>query len=400
MKIKGKEKRGISLIVLVITIIIMIILAAAVILSLNSSDVVSKASEAKDKSDTANAENVVAIAKAEWELMPKLVKEVTYNNSFSKYAKEKLSESGFTAGEYEVIDKGNVYKYPVIPAGFVASDITDDPATINEDETENMVSKGLVIYEGTDKVSTDQDAKETRNQFVWVPVDDINEFVRKDFGIEITGTDFTNECTEPFSKTYNGVTLSLTNDLTEEYAEYKAMKSSVTKYGGFYIGRYEAGSENNTLVVKKGAEVWNYISWGTSIIDIGTSGAVYKSRKLYLNTATIKDSVVSHLIYGVEWDAALNFISKTDSIYAMDSTDKGNYNGVLENTGYYAVNNIYDMAGSLSEWTMEAYLSNKRVYRGGDYNYSGSSSPAAYRYGSSTTSTGDYIGFRPSLYIK
>ena len=49
MKKVLKNKRGISLIVLVITIIIMIILAAAVILSLNSSNIVNKAKDAVEK---------------------------------------------------------------------------------------------------------------------------------------------------------------------------------------------------------------------------------------------------------------------------------------------------------------------------------------------------------------
>ncbi len=42
------EKKGISLIVLVITIIVMIILAGAIILALNGSDIIGKATEAKE----------------------------------------------------------------------------------------------------------------------------------------------------------------------------------------------------------------------------------------------------------------------------------------------------------------------------------------------------------------
>ena len=52
---KRLNKKGISLIVLVITIIVMIILATAIILSLNSSNIVEKAKEAKTASDMANA---------------------------------------------------------------------------------------------------------------------------------------------------------------------------------------------------------------------------------------------------------------------------------------------------------------------------------------------------------
>ena len=232
---KNKGKRGISLIVLVITIIIMIILAAAVILSLNSSNVVNKASEARDKSDMANARNIVAVATAEWELMSKEEKLATpYNNSFSKYAGAKLQNSGYvvgtTAGAYEVTDKGGINVYPTIPEGFKASIYTG----------ENTVASGLVIYETNNQLLADTEinttnrdaARTTYNQYVWIPVYDINEFIKKDFEKGLTGASFS-ECTEPFNKAYNGVTLSMTNDLTGEYAEYSAMRASVEKYGGF-----------------------------------------------------------------------------------------------------------------------------------------------------------------------
>ena len=56
MKTRGKNKQGISLIVLVITIIVMIILAAAVILSLSSNGIIGRANEAVDKTDKAQVQ--------------------------------------------------------------------------------------------------------------------------------------------------------------------------------------------------------------------------------------------------------------------------------------------------------------------------------------------------------
>ena len=113
-------------------------------------------------------------------------------------------------------------------------------------------------------------------------------------------------------------------------------------------------------------------------------------------------SVVSTLCYGVQWDAALQFISTRgikDTAYATNSTDKGNYTGSLEKTGYYARNNIYDMAGNVFEWTMEAYDSVHRVLRGGDY-INGSGCPASYRLDYNPDDALDYFGFRPALYVK
>ena len=419
MKTKGKDKRGISLIVLVITIIIMIILAATVILSLNSSNVVSKATEAREKSDIANARNLVAMSKAEWELMSE-TERATHSHSFSNYAKTKLQGAGYTventAGAYEVTDKGEVNIYPKIPDGFKASIYAG----------ENTVAGGLVIYEKNSELvldagtsTTNRDAaRTTYNQFVWVPVGDMNEFVRRDFGSGATGNTFINYCTEPFSRTYTGVTpnvtLSLINDLTGEYAEYNAMRESVAKHGGFYIGRYEAATTtartNSTttttdLLIQKGKPVYNYVGWGPSMIstegdvtffsgEVRGIGAVQLSRQLYAGSS----SVVSHLTYGVEWDTALNFISKRDSEYLINTSDKGNFQGSLRNTGYYAVNNIYDMAGNVYEWTMEAYSSSDRMFRGGYYY---SNNPASYRSTINTKfSSGISVGFRVSLYIK
>ena len=70
----------------------------------------------------------------------------------------------------------------------------------------------------------------------------------------------------------------------------------------------------------------------------------------------------STLCYGVQWDAVLRWINKDYSInYILrDSTEKGNYdaNGNLIKSGNdenYQIKNIYDLAGNVSEWTMENY---------------------------------------------
>ena len=51
-----------------------------------------------------------------------------------------------------------------VPKGFTASEATG----------ENEVNKGFVIYQGTDQVNDGNvdNAQESRNQFVWIPVDE------------------------------------------------------------------------------------------------------------------------------------------------------------------------------------------------------------------------------------
>ena len=409
MKTKVNLKKGVSLIVLVITIIVMIILAAAIILALSNSGIIGKANKAKTDSDTASLKEYVNTLKSEWLLDEAKIKDEDNTiTSFSKYAEKKLSEEGYktdgTMGAYVVTDDG------ALNTLYVEGDKT---VVIPEDFTylEGTISGGVVIKDSKD------------NEFVWVPVEDFSKFERTTtYHGKITS--LSERHTEPFSKTVTiddkNITLSLENDLTGEWAEWTAMRKSVEKYGGFYIGRYEAGStterisgkENGTteVVVKKGMHVYNCVFWGENMIstkeNITSSGknqgkgVVELSRDMYKSS----NSIVSTLCYGVQWDAALTFISKTDPEYAKDSTGKGNYTGKLALTGSseeYKVCNIYDMAGNVHERTMEAFDSNARVIRGGDFESKSEGTAAGWRGNAIIpNSFNSDVGFRVTLYLK
>ena len=411
-----KNKKGISLIVLVITIIIMIILAGAIILALNNSGIIGRAEEARDKSDTSTLKEAANVAYGEWTLARQMDGET---KSADKYVKDKLKDQGFSdeeLGLVEIKDDGNikVYTKPTVPERFIASDI----------EGENKVAGGLVIYEGTEKVSEDADAKTTRNQFVWVPVD-ISEFERTAWSNNAPTGTISSDFTEPYSYSTD-IGISEANDLTGEYAEYKKVKASVEKYGGFYIGRYEAGSEtertnvaNGTtnMVVKKDAYVYNWVGWGPSMTSVEgdvTSnsknqgkGAVELSRNLYKASTSVK----STLIYGVQWDAVLRFIAD-DKHNVNDSTSWGNYTNNSDRTSVspntpaktgahenWKAKNIYDLAGNAYEWTMEATSSLYRVIRGGHCGDTGSNVPASFRNVFSPSYCDSVNGFRLALYV-
>ena len=384
---KIKQRNGISLIVLVITIIVMIILAAAIILSLQSSGIIGRANEASTKSDEANAKNVVALANAEWQLDEAKIRTENNVTTFKQYAEKMLQEAGFKVGgnggislsdsgaiNTVYIDKNN--KQVTIPEGFTVSSVS----------TEKTVADGLVIIDGKG------------NEFVWVPVEVPADKTFAEVFIKTPSA-----YTEPYS----------TTGYTEEVEEFNKMKASVEENNGFYIARYEAGKgENNTVLSKKGAEVWNNIPWGTDMTTIGTSGAVYKSRQMYSGS----NSVTSTLCYGVQWDAVMEFMKDVPNPnvsgkkYIEDSTSMGYYaydinanpiegmEAVAQPTGYYAVKNIYDMAGNVFEWTMEVKYTSTRVIRGGYFGYSGDFASASYR-------DKDFFptlafGFRVALYLK
>ena len=60
---------------------------------------------------------------------------------------------------------------------------------------------------------------------------------------ELTLTD--SKCSK--SDSDNGLTDAKVTEIVEQV---KAEKESVTKNGGYYIGRYEVGKENGTAVIK------------------------------------------------------------------------------------------------------------------------------------------------------
>lgn len=227
----------------------------------------------------------------------------------------------------------------------------------------------------------------------------------------------------------------LANNSTAGTSESIAMYKSVKDNGGFYIARYEAGITNvdtdgnpvdnyslATKVVatgdvkplsKAGLGVWNSIVWGGTSSntasdglpgDDSADGAVKVARSMYTKSNTC--GVTSTLCYGVQWDAVMQFLDSNyltgncaDDSIVKNGTNKGNYSGSLKPTGYYAEKNIYDVAGNVYEWTMEAYDSYSRVVRGGSYYNSGSNDPASLRDRYNPDDSFSSIGFRVALYL-
>ena len=109
----------------------------------------------------------------------------------------------------------------------------------------------------------------------------------------------------------------------------------------------------------------------------------------------------------------LRFTNATGSLtkYIQDSTGMGWYadnsgdtihkTGIdVDNNKSNCVNNIYDLAGNINEWTMESCSTRYRVSRGGVYDNSGSGRPASSRaYDNPSTDGSDGIGFRVTLYL-
>ena len=375
-----KKEKGITLIALVVTIVVLLILATVSVNAvLGQNGIIGKAKQAKSVYEASRANEVTAMD----ELANEMAQYDTDNSgsgggSTNPAAGTTVTKPGtWTSSQVTPIADGNGGTVP-LPSGFhyVGGDI----------------STGFVI---SDKQGDAMDASGTNmgNQFVWIPVSSEADLERTKFDTT-TGqptTGLSTRYSEPYRTGYS-----------TESEEYNTMKTQVLKYGGFYIGRFEAGVNSTTLrteattaqtvVCKKGVAPYNYVPWGTSMRDAseisGKSGAVYLAKSMYSSS----NSVTSTLTYGCQWDAMCRYIG--DAQRTTPEKDSA------ELTGSVATNvskNIYDLAGNCWEWTMEAYSSTSRVERGGNYD---DSYPVSIRSYGSPTNYSDYHSFRPTLYVK
>ena len=140
-----------------------------------------------------------------------------------------------------------------------------------------------------------------------------------------------------------------------------------------------------------------------------TNGTIGGAIELARNFDTVNryESVNSTLIYGVQWDAVMKWMEDIQNpnvegkTYIQNSTRMGWYeSSTPKTTGFYAVNNVYDLAGNVWEWTLEKSTNTglPSVRRGGDCSYSGSDFTAFRRGIISASVSDDTIGFRPALY--
>ena len=112
-----KNKKAISLIVLVITIIVMAILAATVIITLSNTNIIKQAQEAKDGANEAAEKEALTVALAEWKII-----ETKGTKTFSEFMQEKYgADKVTTVDENKVtITMESENKYNVAKDGAVA----------------------------------------------------------------------------------------------------------------------------------------------------------------------------------------------------------------------------------------------------------------------------------------
>ena len=359
-----KKEQAITLIALVVTIIVLIILAGVSInLVLGENGIITMAKKAKENMEIAQT------------------KEEEMLNTITNYVENegKIVIEGPVAG--------GSYDNPYIPAGFTHT------------EGEGTWNSGYVIKE-----------KETGNVFVWVPCVLDQAKVKDGDNVQTFKKTLpsTTATTDPYYM-YNKKNVTI----TENVEPTNAIKTSVGTYGGFYIAAYEAGvplDTNGNEIEPTSAttsQKARSVAGATTWTNISRTNAITAAENMITITS---DGVKSGLISGECWDTTLQWMVNSSSNatanagYDTDSSGKGWYsdvsNSAKRTTGYYAINNIYDMAGNVWECTTEncTYDGNSYlVRRGGVYGDSGSLSPAAYRYGGNDNAFNS-IAFRVVLY--
>ena len=371
-----KKNKGITLVALVVTIVVLLILAGVSInLVLGNNGIIAKAKDAETKSAEASQNDLKGMNG----LVSEMEGALAGNGSTGSG-----SGNGNTGSGNNFVTKNTEVTYPDgkvwIPEGF-------------------KIAKGSASTVQGGVVIEDKDG----NQFVWVPVATLADYKRTWY------TEY-----DSFS--------SYSEALPEDE------KTSVERYKGFYIGRYEAGDKESTGTTKA--------TFRTSSSDTSNSVTI-KADQVPYNYVTRTQAVSlaegfatkqgykakTKLVSSYAWDTTIAFIEKTVNNYGSSSS-QGNYfntsvtykditdeskpektkaenSSLLVATGQTTpVCNIYDMGGNVFELTTEfsSDTYNPSAKRGGNYSTSFASYPAGSRDHDSGYAHVS-VGFRLTLFL-
>ena len=346
----AKNRRGVTLIALVITIIVLLILAGVTIAMLTGDNgIISKAMQAKNKTEEARKteeaglkkiENYINGKSAEAGVVIQDLKSIKSDGTEGEVIGEKVSDG---AGGVVPIPSGFYYVGGTVKSGAVISD--------------NLADKDK--YKGQEVVGTNLSG----NQFVFIPVNGVSLKYEQDH-------------------TYDGKheyaytsALSGWTDVSDSWSDNSGEQASVKNYGGFFIGRYEAGYpdeiKEGTIVKTKDSATGKVpvskarvVSWNL----VSQTVAKTASESMY-NTDDSK--VKSKLVDSYAWDTTCKWLKnsgiiKDDSAGKVSSTSYGNY---------------YDSTFTIPKGTLYAkhlYLNKKKdgvssswyFWRGGQEKYS------------------------------
>ncbi len=453
-RIKTRSNKGITLIALVITIIVLLILAAVTINALSGDNGILK--RAKDAKEQTNEKNQEEMGKLD-----------DYKSTIDQYAdgtgggSGNGGQGGGSSTNFTNIDTAKSNPAGAVPAGSTVIEPDASKGIVIKDKNNNewvwievpkdTAFSGLTI--DTTGTLTEQNYTDIKNKM-------INYAQKYREGKSGQGCNWTDEW---YAEDGDELVTASTSNLTETqkaltngcgltYDEYKTayqkMLKSVYTYGGFWIGRYEAGIEGSITDLTKARPSHTTVTIGSSPKAISQKDAipynyVYCSEAQVLSKEmTPNSNYTSSLMFGIQWDLVCQYLEVKGGLSVpdinQDSSSWGNYeNAKIENitSGKYAVYkngslgtwtqisgtytspdyntllstgiseyakkmNIYNFASNEAERTLEKTSDSNFpcATRGGCCCYTGSSDPASSRRVNGTTSSFEVIGFRPALY--
>ena len=399
-----RRNRGITLIALVVTIIVLLILAGISIAMLTGQNgILNRASEAKEKTRVAQEDENEKLQGYE-----KIINQYAENLPIGEETTPYLPNSTFSKKEGD------------LSTGLVIKDSNDNEYV--------WVEVPTTIYDNI--AYNNNGANKPQNADEWEKIRD---------------------CLKAYTVDYSDSDFKDTNTDGKNYSDdYKKMLKSVYTNGGFWIGRYEAGLEEGK-------------DPRTSYVAISASDKAVIKPNMYPYNYVKRDEAQTlaqkmdygdckgSLIFGIQWDLVLKYIETKNpaqkSNLLTNSTSIGNYynssfelkrgkfaqydalskwfdynseekstlvtgsqkkeqssnsNAILLTTGATEatnLQNIYDIAGNIWEWTREFYSTSAPcIVRGGSYNDKGSSSLAKNRSGGGANYSNYCIGFRIGLW--
>ena len=422
-KQKGRKEKGITLVALVVTIIVLIILAGVTLnIVLDQNGIINKTQQATEDYDTAQREEQELLGVVE---------------DYIEYA-------GKTAPIPERYTKSQITTEDDVAEGVVIYEIPEG-ATVNwtDNEDENGKNQSTITIG-----ETTTNLQETVNQYVWIPVPDINSMVmcssntgdsvcnliydetadtltctnpdHSETATELVGRlyiarlnfaggddgDYIYSYTMDFTKkdqTYdessyhepNTVSYDADNglELSQLKSNFTAMAKSVAKNGGFYISRYEVGAGGET---KKGQTVLTGAS-GDNIEENSLGANMWYG--LYNTIRNINTN--KQMIWGCQYDQVVKFIGEEAQIGHNDRNLTINLDLSGQNE-LDKMKNIYDFEGNRYEWTAEVLSTGYRAIRGSNCSYARQVffMPTSNRelYGDTTVAS-EFFSSRSTLYL-
>ena len=258
--------------------------------------------------------------------------------------------------------------------GDKAVDETDITAMVNEGKYPMAIKVNEVGYKGILYSFTDNGTSLTITPYDYNTTNIYNEPANLDGSTIIDGTSYVYDSQEMFTKQNAG---TWTETMYQQ--EFNTMVEKVATNGGFWVGRYETSNMNSSSFTTESGAV-NVVKGTTTGIRDVTWYKMYEGQKEY-SKANIgnKSTITSSMIWGSQWDQIMLWMKDVrnpnkNSYYITNSVGMGNFRKGDSDTSTsepvstgnreeYKVKNIYDLAGNIYDWVLEAYDTSHRVIR-------------------------------------